>query len=95
MLELILSINYANQTRQNPTIAIGPMSLDVRDRAITLQAMAGPDRHGLCLYRDFLMNSLLGGTGNFETRTANYFDRTGNLIQTSGKPFLNERRTQQ
>jgi len=40
---LIPSVNYANQTRRNPTISIGPMSLDVRDCAITLQAMAGPD----------------------------------------------------
>lgn len=40
---LIPTVNYANQMRYNPTITIGPMALDVRDCAITLQAMAGPD----------------------------------------------------
>lgn len=40
---LVPTVNYANQVRCNPTITIGPMALDVRDCAITLQAMAGPD----------------------------------------------------
>ncbi len=40
---LIPSFNYAVQARGNPTGTIGPMTRDVIDAAITLQAMAGPD----------------------------------------------------
>ena len=40
---LIPTFNYAVQARRNPTGTIGPMTRDVTDTAITLQAMAGPD----------------------------------------------------
>jgi hypothetical protein len=33
----------------------------------------------------FRRNSLLNGTGNFETSTANYFAGTGNFLQITGK----------
>jgi aspartyl-tRNA(Asn)/glutamyl-tRNA(Gln) amidotransferase subunit A len=44
---LVPSVNYANPARYNPTITIGPLARDVRDCAIALQVMAGPD------WRDF------------------------------------------
>jgi Asp-tRNA(Asn)/Glu-tRNA(Gln) amidotransferase A subunit family amidase len=40
---LIPSFNYGAQARHNPTGTIGPMTRDVTDAAIVLQAMAGPD----------------------------------------------------
>ncbi len=40
---LIPTFNYAAQMRANPTGTIGPLTRDVTDAAITLQAMAGPD----------------------------------------------------
>jgi len=38
-----------------------------------------------CLLSGFRRNSLLNGTGNFETSTANYFAGTGNFLQITGK----------
>jgi aspartyl-tRNA(Asn)/glutamyl-tRNA(Gln) amidotransferase subunit A len=40
---LVPFFNYAAQMRSNPTGTIGPLTRDVTDAAITLQAMAGPD----------------------------------------------------
>jgi aspartyl-tRNA(Asn)/glutamyl-tRNA(Gln) amidotransferase subunit A len=40
---LVPSVNYALQDRMNPTVTIGPLCRNVRDAAITMQAMAGPD----------------------------------------------------
>jgi hypothetical protein len=37
-----------------------------------------------CLLSGFRRNSLLNGTGNFETSTANYFAGTGNFLQITG-----------
>jgi hypothetical protein len=41
----------------------------------------------LYLLSGFWANSLLNGTGNFETRTGNYFGGTGNFLRTTGKPL--------
>jgi aspartyl-tRNA(Asn)/glutamyl-tRNA(Gln) amidotransferase subunit A len=40
---LVPTFNYGAQMRANPTGTIGPLTRDVTDAAITLQAMAGPD----------------------------------------------------
>lgn len=55
---LIPNVNYANQARGNPTISIGPMTIDVRDAAITLQAMAGPDGRDFDCIQDAPANFL-------------------------------------